>query len=892
MKRNTFLLYALLILGCAAYTRLAGLHLYPPGLHYDEAADMLLGRDIAFFGFSPFPVVNAYSGREALFYYLSVPLLHIFGPNIMATRLTSAFLGILTVAATMAFGRAAFRHHPSIALLAGAWLAISGPQIWLMRQGFRTSPQPFLEAMALWLFALMLNRRRWWWPALLGGFFTGVTLYVYMAARIFPPFMAMALLLLILLDAKRRGLRLRQSLLFGSAALLTAGPILLFYATNPQAFLDRLSQLAPTGQTITLLESLRLHVEMFFLRGDPILRYNLSVGRPWFDLPSGLLMLLGLAGAAWLALRRPAAEKTAWAMVALGPLLIIPSLIAVAGFPPSHMRSVAMVPLIFFAPAVGVFLMAARLNQRLIYGAAALLIALSGAFTWRDYLSWAARSDVFYQADGDLMLAGQWLTAHAESADVIYVQSIFYEHPTLLSFPFDHSKIRWMTPEQFFAAPPGQRALYIIRQPLDQPLWKMLAPPLEALSDVPQGPDGAPAFYAFASNMATLPATPAADVDVGGTLALALAQATPTPAGQKMALVLGWNVLATPKDPDWAVVIRLMDSAGQELARTSPFVEQSQRWQPGETLYFYAELPIPAGTAPDTYAIEAAWVGKNRPNTYIPLQKAGAFAGVWQRSTTAHILLGAPINAQPSAPPAFAQTFALEIGQLPAQAEQGDLLPLPITWWTRAAPPQGEAPASLLFTLADSSGSLATSQRFPSDPRWWGTGQLIRARYALPVPLDIPAGQYTYCLRGDAPPCIAAGHIEIRAADRNFTVPTDLTPIGARFGEFFQLAAYGVEPLEGNRIRLTLAWQALQTADADYTVFVHVVQGGTNFDQADQQPARPATRLAANEVLIEHYEVRLPTEGEYTVQVGFYLQSDGRRLPVAAGDFFILPKLP
>ncbi|MBO9310140.1 MAG: hypothetical protein J7551_10200, partial [Chloroflexi bacterium] len=184
------MLLALAVLLLAAWLRLAELRRFPPALHYDEAADMLLGRDIAFYGYRPFPVVAAYSGREALFYYLSVPLLRIFGTDIFATRLTSAFLGILSVAATIALGLAMFggaRNGALIALCGGAWLAVNGPQVWLTRQGFRTSPQPLLEALSLWcLFIALRRRERWQLSAMLGGFFGGAALYTYMAARIFP----------------------------------------------------------------------------------------------------------------------------------------------------------------------------------------------------------------------------------------------------------------------------------------------------------------------------------------------------------------------------------------------------------------------------------------------------------------------------------------------------------------------------------------------------------------------------------------------------------------------------------------------------------------------------------------------------------------------------------
>src|SRR5947207_201383 len=164
MTRRTFIFLSAAILLGAAFLRIADLHRFPPGLHYDEATDMLLSRDIAWYGYRPFPVVTAYSGREALFYYVAAPMLRIFGTNVMATRLTSAFLGILTIAATIALGKTMFGSR-ALALLAGGWLAVSGPEVWLTRQGFRTSPQPLLEALGLWLLWIALRRvRRWMIP--------------------------------------------------------------------------------------------------------------------------------------------------------------------------------------------------------------------------------------------------------------------------------------------------------------------------------------------------------------------------------------------------------------------------------------------------------------------------------------------------------------------------------------------------------------------------------------------------------------------------------------------------------------------------------------------------------------------------------------------------------
>ena len=54
-------------------------------------------------------MVEAYQGREVLFYYLNAPLLSLFGDDIFTLHLSSALMGFLTIAVSMALGRAMFR---------------------------------------------------------------------------------------------------------------------------------------------------------------------------------------------------------------------------------------------------------------------------------------------------------------------------------------------------------------------------------------------------------------------------------------------------------------------------------------------------------------------------------------------------------------------------------------------------------------------------------------------------------------------------------------------------------------------------------------------------------------------------------------------------------------
>ncbi len=353
MARGLWL--ALLILLVAAGLRLWQLAAYPPGPHYDEAANVLITRSIAFGGANHFPIVNNYQGREALYYYLTAPLFQWIHDGRFSLQLANAFMGLLTVAATIALGRAMFsgRRGLIIGLTAGALLAFSFPQILLARQAFRAPTLPLLQALALLFLWRGLRRERKLW-LLLGGVCAGATLYTYMASRLFPGWLLLAGLFLILIDSGNRLRRLRQGVLFFGVLAITATPMLIFALQNPDIFLGRLYEVTQAEQSITLSESITRHVRMFFIEGEALLRYNLP-GRSYFTWPEGMLLLVGLLVCGWRALRpgRPT-ERAAYVLALLSPLMIIPSVISVGGFPPNHMRSIGMVPLIFILIGVGV----------------------------------------------------------------------------------------------------------------------------------------------------------------------------------------------------------------------------------------------------------------------------------------------------------------------------------------------------------------------------------------------------------------------------------------------------------------------------------------------------------------------------------------------------------
>ncbi|MEX1020179.1 MAG: DUF2079 domain-containing protein, partial [Litorilinea sp.] len=120
-----------------------------------------------------------------------------------------------------------------------------------------------------------------------------------------------------------------------------------------------------------------------------------------------------------------------------------------------------------------------------------------------------------------------------------------------------------------------------------------------------------------------------------------------------------------------------------------------------------------------------------------------------------------------------------------------------------------------------------------------------------------------------------------------------LRPVDARFGEAIVLRGANAT-VQADGIHLTLHWVAQAPIAADYTVFMHVLDGaGERLIQVDDMPhdaigPRPMTGWPVNTPIVDQRHLTLPgprpTNGELRVQIGVYHWSDGVRLPVQGAD--------
>ena len=175
-QRHWILLFIFLLLGVAL--RWHGLAEMQTILHGDEA---YYGLDAISLIENPrlqvyFP---ANTGREGLWMNLLAPMIGLFGATPLTLRLTSALVGILTLAGVYWLGRETLDEG---AIWVTGALAVVYWHVQLSHIGFRVITLPLFGSLA---FASLLRSHRlnkdWW----LTGLLLGLTLYSYIVARVY-----------------------------------------------------------------------------------------------------------------------------------------------------------------------------------------------------------------------------------------------------------------------------------------------------------------------------------------------------------------------------------------------------------------------------------------------------------------------------------------------------------------------------------------------------------------------------------------------------------------------------------------------------------------------------------------------------------------------------------
>lgn len=362
---------------------------------------------------------------------------------------------------------------------------------------------------------------------------------------------------------------------------------------------------------------------------------------------------------------------------------------------------------------------------------------------------------------------------------------------------------------------------------------------------------------------------------------------------------------------DHRVALRLTDDHGRTWAGRDSLPQGGEasltELSVGEQLVDHHGLAVPAGTPPGSYQLRLSVYDQADGRALDLLDAQGQPQGVEAILATVQVIspkTPLPAQALPVQYPSMAdfdervRLVGYSLGDGPFQA--GDSLTFSLFW---QALDDVNQPYVVFAQLQDeTSQPVALSETppiYPSDR--WSAGTLLRDPREIPLPATLPSGGYRLAvgllspdgsrLPVDGDDQVVLTQLETTQRPHDFSAPSPQHTIDARFGERARLVGYdladGTDVQAGDLLTLVLYWQALETFDRRYIVFVHLVDGNDHiFGQRDQVPGDgkfPTTSWVPGEYLADTHVIPVKSgtpPDDYWIEVGFYNPLDGMRLPV------------
>ncbi len=249
----------------------------------------------------------------------------------------------------------------------------------------------------------------------------------------------------------------------------------------------------------------------------------------------------------------------------------------------------------------------------------------------------------------------------------------------------------------------------------------------------------------------------------------------------------------------------------------------------------------------------------------------------------------------------------------PSEARPGDEVDVTVTWEILKAT---DVPYAVFIHLSNPDGALIAQRdtytgggNYPS--QWWQPGHIFTETYRVflsdttysPDQAIVEIGLYNpdagrLPVQGGSSAeagTLIVGEVMI-PEDSNVEYPNQMF---INWENRFALVGYKIDRRvlkPGQRMKIRLYWQALDpSGDQDYKVFLHIVEG---WDQRwagrDGNPVSPdeSTRnWIVGDVYKDTREIKLPDDippGTYTIELGWFSDSDGHRLNIVAEDGHIV----
>jgi len=235
--RRTEIIAVAVIILAAAVLRVVALEDYPIQLHNDEMSCMIEAR--GFLESETGLFSTGWFGCPNLGFFLTSIFLRILGPSLLALRLSSVFLGLVSLIAAYLLVRRFFGIRPALMLL-----LLTTPFHWHLhfsRTGFHYMQAASLTVVAMLLFAIAIDRRS---PVLFGsaGVITGIAAQTYFAAWLTPLILG-AWAIARLLSYRQEGKTAVKGFVVTTVlCVVTLAPLLAHYVERPDGATSRTNQ--------------------------------------------------------------------------------------------------------------------------------------------------------------------------------------------------------------------------------------------------------------------------------------------------------------------------------------------------------------------------------------------------------------------------------------------------------------------------------------------------------------------------------------------------------------------------------------------------------------------------------------------------------------------------
>ena len=228
-----FLLIA--VIAIATFLRLWNLGTVPLSPDWDEAAlgynaysIIQTGRD-EYGKFFPVVLRSFEDYKPALYTYLTIPFVEVFGLNTFSVRLPSALFGIFSVYLIYLLVKELFRRD-DLAFISAFLLSISPWHIQFSRVAFESNVGLAFNMLTVLFFIKSFKKNSF---ILFSAFFAGLNFYIYQSERVFTPLFIAALVVIY----RKELFSVSRKYLVGAAIIgvITILPLVCFISTNPQA---------------------------------------------------------------------------------------------------------------------------------------------------------------------------------------------------------------------------------------------------------------------------------------------------------------------------------------------------------------------------------------------------------------------------------------------------------------------------------------------------------------------------------------------------------------------------------------------------------------------------------------------------------------------------------